>query len=223
MSRNRTDSAVNTDRMALWREALPSVGGGLGFDSRTDEIGHNVVHRCDVTAKLCCLGAKPRKRAPPLVTRFLIIPRVVWRFAVTHNLCVQCSLGIKALYCVLNALSSIFCVSTDSDSSEDDDVSDTESIFSRMEDIREELERRLGLEKLKQVYRYVQVKLIFMVVYSLWLWVFNAIFALIAYKFVGIVMIVVKMLIKFDALLLQNSLCYIRSNLLFLKLLNKSF
>ena len=68
---------------------------------------------------------------------------------------------------MLNALSSIFCVSTDSESSEDDDVSDTESIFSRMEDIREELERRLGLEKLKKVYRYVQVKLIFMVVYSL--------------------------------------------------------
>ena len=41
--------------------------------------------------------------------------------------------------------------------SSDEEVSDTESVFSRLEDNREELEKELGLDKFKKVYRYVQV------------------------------------------------------------------
>ena len=46
---------------------------GLGFKSRVGEIGTvspTARHRCDVSSDLCSLGVKPRKWAPPLVTRF---------------------------------------------------------------------------------------------------------------------------------------------------------
>ena len=51
---------------------------GLGFDSRVGQIGTvspTARHRGDVFSELCCPGAKPRRCAPPLVTRFGVIPR----------------------------------------------------------------------------------------------------------------------------------------------------
>ena len=53
--------------------------GGLGFDSRTGPIGTvspTTRHRCYVCSELCCPGAKPRRWAPQLVTRFGVIRRV---------------------------------------------------------------------------------------------------------------------------------------------------
>ena len=49
---------------------------GLGFDSRTGQIGTvspTTRHRCDVSSELCCPGAKPRRWAPQLVTRLSVI------------------------------------------------------------------------------------------------------------------------------------------------------
>ena len=36
-------------------------------------------HRCDVSSELCSPGAKPRRWAPQLVTRFGVLRRVYWR------------------------------------------------------------------------------------------------------------------------------------------------
>ena len=52
---------------------------GLGFDSRAGQTGHSsptARHRCDDFLELCCTGAKPLRRAPPLNTCFDIIPRI---------------------------------------------------------------------------------------------------------------------------------------------------
>ena len=52
--------------------AHASGSGGLEFDSRVGQIGTEsptARHRCDVSLELCSLSAKPRRRAPPLVTR----------------------------------------------------------------------------------------------------------------------------------------------------------
>ena len=52
---------------------------GLGFDSRAgqiDTVSPAARHRCEVSLELCCPGAKPWRLAPPLVTRFGVIPRV---------------------------------------------------------------------------------------------------------------------------------------------------
>ena len=57
----------------LSAQAIGAVG--LGFDSRAGQIG-TARHRCDVSSGLCCPGAKPRKWAPPLVTRFGVLTRV---------------------------------------------------------------------------------------------------------------------------------------------------
>ena len=56
---------------------IANGAGGLGFDSRNVQIGHNVTtagHRCGVSAELCSPGAIEMN--PPLVTRFGVIPRV---------------------------------------------------------------------------------------------------------------------------------------------------
>ena len=58
--------------------------GGLGFDSRNDQSGHNdtTCHRCDISSQLlCCPGAKPQKWAPTIVTCFGPIPRVAYNDA----------------------------------------------------------------------------------------------------------------------------------------------
>ena len=48
---------------------LPGTGQ-IGTVSPTARL------RCDVSSELCSPGAKPRRWAPPLVTRFGVIPRV---------------------------------------------------------------------------------------------------------------------------------------------------
>ena len=57
-----------------------AIGGeGLGFNSRIGQIGTvslTTRHRCDVSSELCSPGAKPRRWAPQLVTRFGVISRV---------------------------------------------------------------------------------------------------------------------------------------------------
>ena len=53
--------------------------GGLGFKSPVGQIGSaspTARHRCDVSSELCSPGAKPRRWASPLVTRFGVLPRV---------------------------------------------------------------------------------------------------------------------------------------------------
>ena len=53
--------------------------GGLGLKSWAGQIGTMLLmarHRCDVSSELRSPGAKPRRWAPPLVTRFGVIPRV---------------------------------------------------------------------------------------------------------------------------------------------------
>ena len=70
--------------LSYWPFAqLPSqhaIGAGsLGFKSRIDQIGTvspTTRHRYDVSSELHCPGAKPRRWAPQLVTRFGVIPRV---------------------------------------------------------------------------------------------------------------------------------------------------
>ena len=58
---------------------LANGAEGLGFDSRAgqmDTVSPTTRHRCDVSSELCCPGAKPRRWAPQLVTRFGVIRRV---------------------------------------------------------------------------------------------------------------------------------------------------
>ena len=53
--------------------------GRFGIDSRAGQIGtvsRTACHRCDVSSELCCPGAKPRRWAPQLVTRFSVIWQV---------------------------------------------------------------------------------------------------------------------------------------------------
>ena len=53
--------------------------GGLEFNARAGQIGTvspTARHRFDVSSELCSPGAKPRRWAPPFVTRLGIIPRV---------------------------------------------------------------------------------------------------------------------------------------------------
>ena len=53
--------------------------GGLRFTSRVGQIGTvspTARHRCDVSSQLCIPCAKQRRWAPPLVTRFGVLPRV---------------------------------------------------------------------------------------------------------------------------------------------------
>ena len=70
-----------------------------------------------------------------------------------------CCFVTKAMYSECKISPSIYLLFTDSEScsSGEEDLSDTESVFSRLEHNREELERELGFEKFLQVYRYVQV------------------------------------------------------------------
>ena len=54
---------------------------GLGFESQAGQIGTaspTARHRCDVSSELCSPGAKVRRWAPPLVTRFYAILRVLY-------------------------------------------------------------------------------------------------------------------------------------------------
>ena len=63
---------------SLWK-AYAIGAGGLGFDSQAGKIvtvSPTARHRCDVSSELCCPGAKPRRWAPSLDTRFGVIPRV---------------------------------------------------------------------------------------------------------------------------------------------------
>ena len=51
--------------------------GDLGFDSRlikSDIASLTTRHRCDVSLEVSCPGAKSRRCAPLLVTRFGVIP-----------------------------------------------------------------------------------------------------------------------------------------------------
>ena len=55
--------------------------GGLGFESWAGQIGTvspAARHLFGVSSELGCPGAKPRRWAPPLVTRFGVIPRVLY-------------------------------------------------------------------------------------------------------------------------------------------------
>ena len=69
-----------TDSVRFATELTAGIGaGGLGFDSRAgqiDTVSPTTRHRCDVSSELCCPGAKPRRWAPQLVTRFGVIRRV---------------------------------------------------------------------------------------------------------------------------------------------------
>ena len=52
--------------------------GDLEFEPRAGQISTEspmARHRCDVFSGLCSPGAMPRNWAPPLVTRFGVIPR----------------------------------------------------------------------------------------------------------------------------------------------------
>ena len=66
----------NDQRLAqlLSAHAYHAIGvGGLGFKFRTGQMGTvspTARHRCDVSSVLCSPDAKPRRWAPPLVTRF---------------------------------------------------------------------------------------------------------------------------------------------------------
>ena len=49
---------------------------GPGFRSRAGQIGTMSLtarHRCNVSLELCCPGAKPRRRAPPLVIAYALV------------------------------------------------------------------------------------------------------------------------------------------------------
>ena len=52
--------------------------GDLEFEPRAGQISTvspMVCHRCDVSSGLCSPGAMPRHWAPPLVTRFGVMPQ----------------------------------------------------------------------------------------------------------------------------------------------------
>ena len=53
-------------------EAWGSIPGPVKLDT----VSPTIRHRCDVSSELCCPGAKPRRWAPPPVTRFGMLPRV---------------------------------------------------------------------------------------------------------------------------------------------------
>ena len=60
-------------------EDTATDSGDLGFNSRSvnsDTVASAARHRCDGSSELCYSGAKPRKRAPPLVTRVDVITRL---------------------------------------------------------------------------------------------------------------------------------------------------
>ena len=68
---------INTINQRVVKDIAVGAGG-LGFDFWAGQIGHLQIayHRCFVSSKLCCPGAKQRRLAPPLVTRFGVISRV---------------------------------------------------------------------------------------------------------------------------------------------------
>ena len=53
------------------REVWDSIPGPV-----KSAVSPTTRHRCDVSSELCCPGAKPRRWAPQLVTRFGVIRRV---------------------------------------------------------------------------------------------------------------------------------------------------
>ena len=63
---------VNNNHNFIWH----AIGaGGLG-SGQIYTVSPTTRHRCDVSSELCCPGAKPRRWAPQLVTRFGVIRRV---------------------------------------------------------------------------------------------------------------------------------------------------
>ena len=63
----------NNRPLAQLLSAQAIGAGGLEFNSGAGQIGAvspTACHRCDVSSELCSPGAKPRRRAPLLVTRF---------------------------------------------------------------------------------------------------------------------------------------------------------
>ena len=65
--------------LAQLLSALAIGVGGLGFDSRAGQIGavsSTVRHHSDVSSELCSPGAKSRRWAPSLVTRFGVLTPV---------------------------------------------------------------------------------------------------------------------------------------------------
>ena len=55
---------------------VPVGVGGLGFDSRPNQIEHCRQWLVTAAMFLCCPGAKSRRWIPPLVLRFVVISRV---------------------------------------------------------------------------------------------------------------------------------------------------
>ena len=75
---------ISTRQFAQWlktslsaREDLDSIPGLV----KSNAVSPTARHRCDVSSELCCPDAKPRRWIPPLVTRFSVISRWYWGFA----------------------------------------------------------------------------------------------------------------------------------------------
>ena len=58
--------------LLLVQEVCGSIPGPISSDT----VSPTAHHHCDVSSELCCLGFRPQRWTPPLVTRFGVIPRV---------------------------------------------------------------------------------------------------------------------------------------------------
>ena len=56
--------------------SLQKVWDSIPGSVKSDSVSPTVRHRCNVSSELCCPSAKPQRWAPPLVTRFGVIPVV---------------------------------------------------------------------------------------------------------------------------------------------------
>ena len=56
--------------------SVREVWGSIPGPVKSDTVSPTTRHRCDVSSELCSPGAKPRRWAPQLVTRFGVIQRV---------------------------------------------------------------------------------------------------------------------------------------------------
>ena len=55
--------------------SVREVWGSIPGSVKSDTVSPTACHRCDVSSELCCQGAKQRRWAPLLVTRFGVISR----------------------------------------------------------------------------------------------------------------------------------------------------
>ena len=77
--RRDIDATENITDFEIWCWKHAIGAGGLEFKSRVGQIGTvspTARHRSDDPSELCSPVAKPRRWAPPLVTRFGVIARV---------------------------------------------------------------------------------------------------------------------------------------------------